>query len=359
MSLENPYHKQKKIATIILTSIFIFTVIISVTIGLTTGDQHKEKSKEVSTSKEAIQAICAPTEDQDACVHRLESHAHNASDAKDLITVVFKLALDQVKDATGESRVLFKAENDSKSKNALQGCKELMNKATRELKRIGNKWEESESLMDKHLLSNLKVWLSATITYQETCMEQFDNEELREKIEPALELTRNAIAIVSTMEDMDLGDILAKVEDLGHHRRLLYDKRLDYMKKRRRVLEAIDVDKAEPKFVVAQDGSGQFTTIKDVFENLPLRSDTPILVHIKEGVYAEIVHIKPEMSNIILVGDGSDRTKIVGSLNVVDGTPTWKTATFGNVFEIIYIRSFRIFYILKLTIQLYFYLRSI
>lgn len=38
-----------------------------------------------------------------------------------------------------------------------------------------------------------------------------------------------------------------------------------------------------------------------------------------------------KMVNVTMYGDGSQKTIVTGNKNFVDGTPTFRTATFGNL----------------------------
>ncbi|XP_057807370.1 pectinesterase-like [Salvia miltiorrhiza] len=85
-------------------------------------------------------------------------------------------------------------------------------------------------------------------------------------------------------------------------------------------------------YVVAQDGSGNYRTINEAVaaiarsgRNRPER----VVVHVKSGVYKEKVEIGRELSNIMFVGDGIDKTIVTGNRNVQDGSTTFNSATFG------------------------------
>jgi len=62
--------------------------------------------------------------------------------------------------------------------------------------------------------------------------------------------------------------------------------------------------------VVAQDGSGDFTTVMDAVRAAPLRSETPVRIFIKKGVYKEKVLIATIKPNIHLIGEDRDETVI-------------------------------------------------
>lgn len=89
-------------------------------------------------------------------------------------------------------------------------------------------------------------------------------------------------------------------------------------------------DKSQANAIVAQDGSGNYTTIVEAVKAVPLRSPKPYVIYIKAGVYNEYVTIAKNMSNVVLMGDGPTQTKITGNKSVIhSGLKTYHTATVG------------------------------
>ncbi|XP_024026234.1 probable pectinesterase/pectinesterase inhibitor 25 [Morus notabilis] len=84
--------------------------------------------------------------------------------------------------------------------------------------------------------------------------------------------------------------------------------------------------------IVSKDGTGNFTTIRDAVANLPNNTrpeDGYFVIYVKQGIYEEIIDISRYKKNIMLLGDGINRTVITGNLNAGDGQlHTFYTATF-------------------------------
>ncbi|KAI3704919.1 hypothetical protein L1987_75148 [Smallanthus sonchifolius] len=80
--------------------------------------------------------------------------------------------------------------------------------------------------------------------------------------------------------------------------------------------------------VVAQDGSGDYRTIKAAIDAASKRSGSGrFVIYIKRGVYEENIEIGNKMENIMLVGDGLKYTIITGSRSVGGGSTTFDSAT--------------------------------
>jgi len=79
--------------------------------------------------------------------------------------------------------------------------------------------------------------------------------------------------------------------------------------------------------VVATDGSGNYTTVSEAVASAPKKGETRYIIYVKAGTYNETVRIASGKTNLMLVGDGMNLTIITGSLNVVDGSTTFNSAT--------------------------------
>ncbi|KAF7823817.1 pectinesterase-like [Senna tora] len=79
-------------------------------------------------------------------------------------------------------------------------------------------------------------------------------------------------------------------------------------------------------FVVAKDGTGNFTTIGELVAAAPNSSTIrhgKIVIHIKAGAYMENVEVMRKNRNLMLVGDGIGNTIVKAGRNVIDGWSTF------------------------------------
>lgn len=63
-----------------------------------------------------------------------------------------------------------------------------------------------------------------------------------------------------------------------------------------------------PNVVVAQDGSGDYTFVKQALATIPANNTEPYIIYIKEGTYNEKLSIEQGRDNVILIGDGAEKT---------------------------------------------------
>ncbi|GLJ52716.1 hypothetical protein SUGI_1122480 [Cryptomeria japonica] len=82
---------------------------------------------------------------------------------------------------------------------------------------------------------------------------------------------------------------------------------------------------------VAQDGSGDFTTISDAINAVPNNNPNRSVIYVTAGVYEEYVSVPSNKFNIMLIGDGQDVTVITGNRSVGDNSTTFNSATLATV----------------------------
>lgn len=167
--------------------------------------------------------------------------------------------------------------------------------------------------------------------------------KMREALKTATQITSNGLAMVT-----ELHATLVSLNLANGNRRLLSssvgedDSDLPaWVPEKvvaRRLLSARPPAKIKPDLVVAKDGSGKYRTINEALKDIPKKSNKTFVLYIKEGVYNEQVQFNKSLTHLMVVGDGPTRTRITFNKNFVDGTPTFKTATVGELNDNINLR---------------------
>jgi len=96
------------------------------------------------------------------------------------------------------------------------------------------------------------------------------------------------------------------------------------------ILESWSEASYEPDFTVAQDGSGTHRTIQAAVNAIGHDRPARVIIHVKSGIYTEKVQIGQKLHNVMLVGDGIDKTIVTANRNVAQGSTTMNSATFGK-----------------------------
>ncbi|KAL6522857.1 hypothetical protein OROHE_016704 [Orobanche hederae] len=326
--------KKKKMAVAGLASILLVAMVVAVAVGVTKkngGDASDAAptagGSGISATTKAVHAICSPTDYKEACEESLSKA--NTTDPKQLIKIAFDATVKNIEDAIKNSSVFKKAAEDEMTKGALEVCDETLDTSIEDLKRSFEKVGEFDISKVGDYIDDVKTWLSASITYHETCLDAFENttgetgEKMKKLLKTSGELLSNGLAMVT-----DFSSILSSL-NLGSFtsRRLLADESIpSFVDAKARRLMAANPASLKPNAVVAQDGSGQFKTIAAALDTLPKKSNQTFVIYVKAGVYKETVIIPRKVNNIVLIGDGPSKTRIIGNKNYADGTQTFHTA---------------------------------
>uniref|UniRef100_A0A7N2R440 pectinesterase n=1 Tax=Quercus lobata TaxID=97700 RepID=A0A7N2R440_QUELO len=185
--------------------------------------------------------------------------------------------------------------NDPKVKAALTVCEGLFEDAVDGLNDSISSMEvgSDDKLLSSAKINDIKTWLSTTIIDQETCLDSLQDlnstvvDYMKIATKNSTEFTSNSLAIVAKILGL-LADF-----NLPIHRRLLGFKE--------------------------SEGSDEFPTWVSHIDRRLLQE---INVTAHEGKYVENVVMDKSKWNVLMYGDGKDKTIVSGSLNFVDGTPT-------------------------------------
>ncbi|CAN0906613.1 Probable pectinesterase/pectinesterase inhibitor 13 [Linum grandiflorum] len=285
-----------------------------------------------TNNTKTIAEICASTDYKQAC-HRSLHSVKKTNDPKEFIKAAIFATTEAAKRSFNLSASLLHKmkEGNNYSRMALEDCKDLLGDAVFELEESLSLLGNSSSLISnsqnkRHVVSELQNWLSAVVSYQQTCLDQFEEDNnlyksiMKSGIQKATELTSNALAIVNEIPV----DITARGA-----RKLLADPTW-LSPARRRLLARYWDGELQPDVVVAQDGSGDFRTISEALGAYkdPAANGGMFVIYVKAGVYKEYVTVGKKQRNVLMYGDGARYTIVTGDRSNRQGYRTMKTATF-------------------------------
>ncbi|KAG4170057.1 hypothetical protein ERO13_A12G122500v2 [Gossypium hirsutum] len=324
---------------VVITAVSVI-LLVGVVAGFFAVIQHRKHSggTELSLQMKAVSNFCSATSYKEACQKSLNSV--NSTDPEQFISRSILVAEEAVmKFFNYSDSLIVKAKNNSRTKMALDDCKDMMSYAVQSLQasysEVGN--AQLHSISDR--VSDLRTWLSAVISYQESCLDGFESDEIMKEnmtigITDARELTSNALAIVSKLSEI-LSKFGLQLKAPKTSRRLLSTGKDKYpswfSNVDRKLLAKIDNSNIKPNAIVAMDGSGHFKTIAEALAAAPKQSNVRHVIYVKAGVYKEYITVDKKTINILMYGDGPRKTIVTGNKNYVDGTPTWKTSTFSAI----------------------------
>ncbi|XP_010526022.1 PREDICTED: probable pectinesterase/pectinesterase inhibitor 44 [Tarenaya hassleriana] len=238
---------------------------------------------------------------------------------------------------------------DLRLQNAVSDCLDLLDFSSDELS-----WSASASQNPKgkgengtgDVGSDMKTWLSAALSNQDTCIEGFDGTNglvkalvagslnqlysmLRELL-PLVQPDTSARPKPNPRPIVKPGPTSKRPRGPPGRKLINTDDEIrrfpDWVRSDdRKLLEANDV---KVDVTVALDGTGDFTKITDAVKAAPDYSSKRFVIYVKKGVYSENVEIKKKKWNLVMIGDGIDVTVISGNRSFIDGWTTFRSATF-------------------------------
>lgn len=327
---------RKRIIIIAISFIVLVSIIVGAVVGV---DKNKssQHNDDVSSSSivSTIRAVCNLTLYPDSCISSLSRYAAkgNALKPQDIYKMSILVALNEISAASDNflQSETFKNINDPAAAKAVQSCHELLSLAFDHL-------NETLSVAESSLLDafdDLRTWLSSAGTYQQTCIDSFENvtsntglrKAAGQNLNNSTRYTSNSLALISSLEN--------SITSLGARRRLMgfgddgvYPSWLSSSNDRKLLQKS--AAKIKVNVVVAKDGSGKYKTIKAALKAAPEKSKKRFVIYVKKGVYRENVRVEKSKWNIMIIGDGKDSTLVSGNRNFIDGTPTFQSATFGK-----------------------------
>ncbi|XP_016476536.1 putative pectinesterase/pectinesterase inhibitor 46 [Nicotiana tabacum] len=329
----------KRISIIAISSIVLVGCIVAAVVGITLGKNNGNSGNQSKSFSTAIKAICDITLYPQSCYNSLGPLAKsNNLKPQDIYKLSVQVAIDELSRTSDDFFNMPELKNisDPMAVKALGSCHELISLSLDSL-------NESLSIPNKSFseaFSDLKTRLSAAGTYQQTCIDGFGNVTYAfasiasHNFKNSGEYTSNSLAIIDNIDQsiQNSIDSMDSLGGIGRRRRLMnFDGDFpSWMGSNDRKLLQSSKGKNSTKVdvVVAKDGSGDFITISKALKAVPEKSNKRFVIYVKKGVYVENVRVEKKKWNVMMIGDGMDATIVSGSLNFVDGTPTFQTATF-------------------------------
>lgn len=305
-----------KLFLLLLTIIFSLTLPLHTTTSTTTTLNLKLTS---------LNSLCKTTPYPKLCFNSLKLSI-SITINPNIITYLLQSLQLAISETTKLSNLFHNTEHSNavieKQRGSIQDCKELHQSTLTSLKTSLTRIRSS----NKRNIADARIYLSAALTNKNTCLEGLDSASGNLKPVLVNSVIDTYKHVSNTLSMLSNHGNEASNQKGRHKQKMVSPKWLD--------LDEYDPNEA---IVVATDGSGNFSTINDAINFAPNNSMVRIVIYVKEGIYDENVEIPSYKTNIIMLGDGSDSTVITGNRSVVDGWTTFRSATLGEVFFILFL----------------------
>lgn len=170
--------------------------------------------------------------------------------------------------------------------------------------------------------SDAQVWLSSVLTNHVTCLDglrALGKSFMERVLEDLISRAKASLVIIAAVSTSN--------EEMAGPLKGILPSWLTMIG--RRLLESAAKD-IKADVVVAQDGSGNYSTVTEAVASVPNKSKNRYVIYVKRGTYKENVEVGKKKENVMIIGDGMKLTVITGSLNYIDGTSTFRSATLGK-----------------------------
>lgn len=207
-----PKARTRTILTAVI-GVLLLAIITGVTIFIPeikrSGESSSWPQSPVSTSS-SIKVVCSVTRYPGSCFESLSSASVNSSGVTSDPVVLFQISLSVASRSISKLSAFLSTLDIPSSGNLLQAavhdCKELFDDAINRLNDSSVALTEAkpgEKILSDSRINDLKTWLSAAITDQETCLDGFEGaaDGFQKKLKAAMvnstRFTSNSLAIVS------------------------------------------------------------------------------------------------------------------------------------------------------------------
>ncbi|KAF9604035.1 hypothetical protein IFM89_001395, partial [Coptis chinensis] len=292
----------------------------------TTSFSHEQNL----TMQTMFRNFCVGTVNQESCFSHMRSE-HERIISKSPISILnaaLKATMTEAEHAIDLVTQFTSLSINPREQIAIEDCMELLDYSVAELAWSMQEMEKIKNGTIIHHEGNLRAWLSAALSNQDTCLEGFEGTPgrienfIRGSVKQVTQLIGNVLTMYSSMHSKPLKphkNSTRKNEDTDFP---------NWMIDQDRELVLAGAQGMHVDAVVALDGSGRFQSITEAINEAPNYSKRRYVIYAKTGIYKENVDMKKKKTNIMLIGDGIGKTIISADRNFMQGWTTFRTATF-------------------------------
>ncbi|KAK4778940.1 hypothetical protein SAY86_006468 [Trapa natans] len=314
-------------------ALLILTVLLPLT-GASKPESYSKDQTDLFDLQLLLSRVCDGVDDHDTCFSNMHAEletlvgALNKSVASSAILAAAMAAtLNEARQAIHAITRFTALSVNYREQVAIGDCKELLDFSVSELAwSLGVMKRIREGVKSPHYEGDLKAWLSAALSNQDTCLEGFDGTDgrvegfIRGSLKQVNQLIGNVLALYTQLHTLPFRPPRngTSGEDQDHP---------EWMAKVDRGLVDSNPAEMHADAVVAVDGSGRYRTIAEAIDEAPSYSSRRYVIYVKKGIYKENIDLKKKKTNIMLVGDGVGQTIVTGNRNFMQGWTTFRTAT--------------------------------
>ncbi|KAM3752555.1 hypothetical protein ACB098_03G027700 [Castanea mollissima] len=276
--------------------------------------------------------VCSNTDNQSSCLLNLQTELQKIGpDQKptSILSAALRTTINEARQAI-ETITKFNALSVSyREQIAIEDCKELLDFSVSELAWSLDEMKEIRAgVKNIHYEGNLKAWLSAALSNQDTCLEGFEGTDrrlesfIKGSLVQVTQLIGNVLALYTQLHSLPFKPPRNNTKPINTSSDFP-----KWMSEGDQDLLTSNPQGMHVNTIVAVDGSGHYRTISEAIYAAPSYSNRRYVIHVKKGVYKENIDMKKKKTNIMLVGEGMGQTIVTGNRNFMQGWTTFRTPT--------------------------------
>ncbi|CAJ1870851.1 unnamed protein product [Sphenostylis stenocarpa] len=265
----------------------------------------------------SLLSICSKTEEPDCCF-RVLKHVGDRATILNYVKAAINATLAELL-VVIRPKPRLEMSLTRLQRQSYEDCLELLSLGQEELESL-YATTNSYTELCKLNLDDVLNSLSAVISYQHTCSDELmrtnNYEILGYSLEVPIVLTRITLAIFNNFSERPYSRERQGLTQ-NTERKMIES-------------EGDECGMRAISIVVAQDGSGNFSTIANSLDACPNNSKCGCIIYVKKGKYEERVVIPKNVSHLLMYGDGPENTIVVGINTTHSNTVTtsFRAATF-------------------------------
>lgn len=316
--------------------LLILLIIIPLFSASTFAKSSQDEPNNPNIERLLLQA-CVDVQDHNSCLTNVQTELNKmlpAGNPSSILNAALRHTLNEARAAI-QAITRFNALSISyREQVAIEDCQELLDFSVSELAWSLDEMKKIRSgSTNFHYEGDLKAWLSAALSNQDTCLEGFEGTDrrverfIRGSLRQVTQLISNVLVLYTQLHSLPFqpprDTTPATNQTSAEFPSWMTDGDQELLKSTSP--QGMHVDA-----VVAADGSGHYRTITEAINEAPSYSLRRYIIYVKKGVYRENIDMKRKKTNIMLVGDGIGQTVVTANRNFLQGWTTFRTATVGQ-----------------------------
>ncbi|KAH0970844.1 hypothetical protein GBA52_023000 [Prunus armeniaca] len=169
--------------------------------------KHNPHNNPINSSH-LVRSSCSHASYPNLCIHSLSTYAGPANTPRDLAQAAVNVSLSRARRVSGYLAQLSNSDQGTKrERSALSDCIDLMSESVDELTRTLDELKHLHAETFRFQMSNAQTWVSAALTDDDTCLDGFEElnvkvkADMKRKVTNAARVTSNALYLINRLDE--------------------------------------------------------------------------------------------------------------------------------------------------------------